>query len=161
MTDRPTNQPDGLFELHMIGKLSPDAKKPAPENPALAQLRQDQENGRREAGKFAMEALYTAVAFMRDGKMDPKHRLNALKQIMDRAWGTPKPLSEEEKKGADAHSILDVLAAVSTTALASERQLKEVAAIEEKGVSTDEEAIRFLDELNGKIERAGETFENE
>lgn len=161
MTDRPTPQPDTLFELRMVGKMPNETRKPAPENPALAQLRQDQENGRREACRFAMEALYTAVSMMRDEKLDPKHRLNALKQVMDRAWGTPKPLSEEEKKGADAHSILDVLAAVSTTALASERQLKEVQALEDKGISTEDEALEFLDELNGKIQGAGETYENE
>lgn len=163
MAEKADSGVDGLFELRMIGKLSPDNKKPAPENPALAQQRHDQETGRRTAVKYAEEMLLMLVGIARDPANDLKHRISCADKIMNRAWGQTKALTEDEKKGADAGSILDVLAAVSTTALASERQMREIAALPqgEEEISTDAEAVKFLEELNGRLDSTGETYDNE
>jgi len=73
---------------------------------------QDQEAGRRLSAAYAQEAILKAVSLMRTST-DDSTILKCIKLITDRAWGSPKPLTEEEKKGADGGTILDILASMS------------------------------------------------
>lgn len=109
-----------LFELRLT---NPGTRAPVLPSPATEQRRQDQETGRREANKYAEEALFKVLAIMRTSP-DERLAMNAAKMIMDRAWGQTKPLTEEEKKGADAGSILDILASVSMTQTGIENEAR-------------------------------------
>lgn len=137
-----------MFELKLVGRLNAGlpASRP-PTSPDIERKRHDQETGRRLANEYAEEALLTSVHIMRTDP-DPSIRLRAANTIMDRAWGKSKPLAEEEKKGADAGSILDVLAAVSTHMSAIEQTPPDAPAIEHQPSSPEESLERLLDDLN-------------
>lgn len=81
-------------------------------DPVADKRKADKENGRLQAQVFAAEALLTAVKIMRTS-VDETQQLKAAKLIMERAWGIPKSAVEEEDNNR-AHSILEVLAAMST-----------------------------------------------
>lgn len=102
-----------LFEL----KLTPNIRGGTainPSSPDTSLRRHDQETGRKLANQYAEEAMLKLVSIMRV-TTDENVALRTCKMIMDRAWGQTKALTEEEKKGADAGSILDILASVSIT----------------------------------------------
>jgi hypothetical protein len=134
------------FELKLTRGGPPTGAQAAPVN---EQRRHDQETGRREANKYAEEALHRVLAIMRQSP-DENMVMKCAKMIMDRAWGQTKALTEEEKKGADAGSILDILASVSVTQTQIENEarghaIKQLDAIE--GESTVLDAESFLAEV--------------
>jgi len=106
-------------EITLIGTLGRSIEKRL--DPVQEKVREDRETGRREAAGFAKEALYEVVALMRV-TTDPNVKLKAAKLIMDRGWGQTKALTEEEKKSADAGTILDILASVSASMTAIENE---------------------------------------
>ncbi len=67
-----------------------------PADPIAEKRREDIETGRRAAQEFAYEALHGMVHLMRTSQ-DESIKFKAQKEIMDRAWGKSKPLTEEEK----------------------------------------------------------------
>lgn len=113
----------------------------------MEQRRQDQETGRRLACEYAEEALLVNVHVMRTSP-DENIKLRAAKNIMDRAWGQTKALTEEEKKGADAGSILDVLAAVSARQGQIERTPPDAPALEHDPASPDDDLEQLLNDLD-------------
>lgn len=137
-----------MFELKLVGRLNAGLPASAPKtSPDIERRRQDQETGRRLANEYAEEAFLNTVHVMRT-TTDEQVRLRASKQIMDRAWGLTKALTEEEKKGADAGSILDVLAAVSSHMSAIEQTPPDAPAIEHRPESTDDSLEKLLNDLN-------------
>lgn len=73
---------------------------------------QDQEAARRLAGQYGPEMLLRLVNIVRTST-DEKNVIKCIGMLLDRWVGSPKPPTEEEKKGADGGSLLDILAAVS------------------------------------------------
>lgn len=144
------------FELRLAAQLSPSiARKPAPVDPERAQRRHVQETGRRLLEPFLEEAIYSMVHDMRTSKNE-NHRFKIQKYILDQVIGSPKPLTEEEKKGADAGTILDILAAMSTQQGAIEREGRETPVLEHapaKGAETDVGTLldQFRDAEDGEI----------
>jgi hypothetical protein len=138
-----------MFELKLIGRLNAGqaVSKPQQSSPHIEARREDQETGRRLANEYAKEALLTQVHLMRTST-DENVIMRASKEIMNRAWGQTKALTEEEKKGADAGSILDVLAAVSSHMSAIEQTPPEAAAIEHQPETTEDSLEKLLDDLN-------------
>lgn len=136
------------FELKMIGRLNPAKSRSVPSNDsAIEGKRRDQEAGRQLANQFAQEAFLQIVATMRT-TTDEGMRIRCAEKIMNRAWGLPKAVSEEERKGADAHSLLDVLAAFSGTQANLERSTSDATAIKhETTIDNDQSTAAFLDEL--------------
>lgn len=108
MSDEPA-APDGGFlqKVYRLNQVAVQQRQQVSDNKT-----QDQEAGRRLAASYAQEAVLKAVNMMRTST-DDSTILKCIKIITDRAWGTPKPMTEEEKKGADSGSLLDVLAAMS------------------------------------------------
>lgn len=125
-----------MIEIKLTGRLGQQiAPRPSPVDD---QKRQDQETGRRAAQEFAMEALHGMVGLMRHSP-DPQLRFKAQKEILDRAWGKSKPLTEAEKQGEDAASILDILAGVSRSMTLEEAETSKQKLIE----STPEDMSYF------------------
>ena len=111
--------------------------------------REDIETGRRAAQEFAYEALHGMVHLMRTSQ-DESIKFKAQKEIMDRAWGKSKPLTEEEKQGADAASILDILGAMSREMSLIENEAEKPKLIE----STKDEADYFdVDAILVEVEK--------
>lgn len=114
----------------------------------IVRQREDRETGRRTAAEYAPEMLLINVHLARTS-VDENIILRASKAVMDRAWGNTKPATEEEKKGADAGSILDVLAAMSRQAGIAESRPLDAPAIEHEPQTPENSLESFLDELNG------------
>lgn len=129
MADDPNK---GVFELHLVGRVSglgQAVSVPQQNDPSVNRKRHDQEKVRKVAVEYAEEALLKYVDLMRNDP-DSRIQLQAADRILNRSIGMAKALSEEEKKGADAGSILDVLAAVSIRAAAIEQRPPDAPAIE-------------------------------
>lgn len=118
-------------------------------DPIAEKRREDIETGRRAAQEFAYEALHGMVHLMRTSQ-DESIKFKAQKEIMDRAWGKSKPLTEEEKQGADAATILDILGAMSREMTAIEAEHAAPKLIE----STKEESDYFdVDAILVEVEK--------
>lgn len=122
-----------LIELNLAA-FSRQAVRVA--DPVAERRREDIETGRRAAQEFAYEALHGMVHLMRTSP-DESIKFKAQKEIMDRAWGKSKPLTEEEKQGADAASILDILGAMSREMTAIEAETAKPKLIESSKEETD------------------------
>lgn len=115
----------------------------------IVRQREDRETGRRTAAEYAPEMLLINVHLARTST-DENIVLRASKAVMDRAWGNTKPATEEEKKGADAGSILDVLAAMSRQASVTEQRPPDAPAIEHEPKAAENSLQSFLDELDAE-----------
>ena len=146
------------FQLNLVGKLNP-AKLRQQEDATLSARRESRETGRRLADEYAEEMLLRVVSLAREKGQDPNVVLRCAKFVCDRAWGQTKALTEEEKKGADAGSILDVLAAVSSSMSAIERAPTDVPSIEHTTIDNDNQADALFEEI--RRERAGEIVDGE
>lgn len=140
-----------VFELKLVGRLNAGqvAPKTTQSSPDIERRRHDQETGRRLANEYAEEMLLINVHIARTST-DEGIRLRATKAVMDRAWGQTKALTEEEKKGADAGSILDVLAAVSSHMSAIEQTPPDAPALEHEPQSKEDSLEKLLDDLNAE-----------
>lgn len=107
-----------------------------PADPVAEKRREDIETGRRAAQEFAYEALHGMVHLMRTSQ-DESIKFKAQKEIMDRAWGKSKPLTEEEKQGADAATILDILGAMSREMTSIENEASRPKLIESTDLETE------------------------
>ena len=114
-------------------------------DPDVKHKRHSQEKVRKVADQYTEEALLKYVHLMRTSP-DERIQMSAADRILNRAIGMAKPLSEEEKKGADAGSILDVLAAMSAQQSALERQDPEAPALEHN--AEDESFERLMSDIN-------------
>ena len=121
------------IKLHLIQRVMPP-------DPLAEKRKRDRENGRIAALEFANEALLETVAVMRSTK-DPSIKLKAAKEIMNRAWGTPKNVEDESKAMAN-RSMLEVLATISTELAALEHQPD--APVLEQTNFEDEDALEAL-----------------
>lgn len=124
----------------------------APPSASEVTRRQDQETGRRLANKYAEEAMLEMVNLMRQTK-DENVKIRACKMIMDRAWGQTKPLTEEEKKGADAGSILDILAQVSVTQTQIENEARGHAVAKQTELIEGESTVLDAEDFLAEVER--------
>lgn len=115
---------------------------------------QDQEAGRRLMAEYAPEACLKVLNLLRITN-DPATILKCAKFITDRAWGTPKPMTEEEKKGADGGSILDVLAAASVHNRNLEITIKQNSKIESelKDITPDHGQITDLEGFFEEVDK--------
>lgn len=75
--------------------------------------REERESGRQKAAVFAEEALLAIVSTMRTTK-DDGLRVKSAIYIINRAWGTPKAVVEEEEARRN-QSIIELLAEMSST----------------------------------------------
>lgn len=89
------------------------------EDPYAARRKKDREDGRQAAQMFADEALLLTVQMMRNPGVDDKVRFQCQREVMNRAWGTPKATADEDPRMA-AHDMLEILAAFSLDAAAEE-----------------------------------------
>jgi len=144
------------FELRLAARLTPSKARSAPPvDPERAARRHVQETGRRLMEPFVEEMVYSMIHDHRTCN-DMAHRFKIQKYILDQVLGSPKPLTEEEKKGADAGTILDALAAMSSQQSAIEREGRETPQIEHvpiKDVKSDIGSIldQFADTVDGEI----------
>lgn len=139
---------DTKFELRLVGRvagLGQVVSRSSETDPHVAHKRRSQEELRVLADSYKEEALLKHVHLMRHSP-DERIQQSSANVILNRAVGLAKALSEEEKKGADAGSILDVLAAMSTIQGAIERTPPEAPAIEHDSQDTDFDQL--LDELS-------------
>lgn len=139
------------FQLNLVGRLKPGQVRTASDG-TLEKRREDRETGRRLANNYAEEMLLRVVTLARTEGQDPNVVLRCAKFVCDRAWGQTKPLTEEEKKGADAGSILDVLAAVSSQMKSIEREPEEAPAIEHTTIDKDQDVDQLLEQLRQDID---------
>jgi hypothetical protein len=148
------------FKLELVGRFNPAKSKAVPGNESIVEgKRRDQEAGRKLANEYAQEAFLAIVSTMRT-TTDENVRLRCADKIMNRAWGLAKAVSEEERKGADSHSLLDVLAAFSGTQANLERGTPEAPAIShETTIDNDQSTTAFLDEL--QRQRGGDIVDGE
>ena len=122
-----------LIELNLAAFSRHGLARP---DSAAEKRREDIETGRRAAQEYAYEALYGMVQLMRTSQ-DESIKFKAQKEIMDRAWGKSKPLTEEEKQGADAATILDILGAMSREMSLVENEAERPKLIESTKEETD------------------------
>lgn len=141
---------DVKFELKLIGRLNAGQVAPRTQqsDPDVSHKRHDQERIRKVATQYDEEALLKYVHLMRYSP-DERIQLQAADRILNRSIGMAKALSEEEKKGADAGTILDVLAAVSSRQGALERQAPDQPAIEHQA-NPDETFEKLLDDIQAE-----------
>lgn len=121
--------------------------RPQDSDPNVARKRHSQEEVRQLADQYKEEALLQYVNIMRTSP-DERIRMQAADRILNRAVGMAKALSEEEKKGADAGSILDVLAAVSATMSIQEQRAPDAPALEHEQQDPEDSLEKLLDDLN-------------
>jgi hypothetical protein len=121
-----------LIELN----LAAFSRQVARVDPVAEKRREDIETGRRAAQEFAYEALHGMVHLMRTSQ-DEGIKFKAQQEIMNRAWGKTKPLTEEEKQGADAATILDILGEMSRNMTAIENEAARPKLIESTKEETD------------------------
>lgn len=135
------------FKLEMIGRLNPAKPRSAADESALEGKRRDQERVRRLSAVYDEECILRLVYLMRTSK-DENVQLRCIDRILNRSIGLPKAVSEEERKGADAHSLLDVLAALSGQQANLERGTTDAPAIQHNPtIDNDSSAANFFDEL--------------
>lgn len=125
-----------VFELNLI-------RRDLPADPAAEKRKQDREDGRQKALEYANDALCEMVTLMRTCP-DPKIRLQAAKNVMDRAWGTPKAV-EGEAQALKNRSIIEVLAAISADIQETERAAAKIT--QEPPVVTIEKQEDVLDAI--------------
>lgn len=125
-----------VFNLNLI-------RRDLPPDPATEKRRADREDGRQKAMEYANSALQTMVTLMNTSP-DPKIRLQAAKNIMDRAWGTPKAV-EGEAQALKNRSIIEVLAAISADIQETERAAAQIT--REPPVATIEKQEDVLDAI--------------
>lgn len=123
--------------------------RPQQTDQAVEHKRHSQERIRKVADQYSEEALLRYVHLMRTSP-DERIQMNAADRILNRAIGMAKALSEEEKKGADAGSILDVLAAVSAHQGAIERTPPEAPVIEHNSAGPDDSFEKLMDEIEAE-----------
>lgn len=142
---------DVKFELKLIGRLNAGQVAPRTQqsSPDVNHKRHDQERIRKVATQYDEEALLKYVHLMRTSP-DERIQMQAADRILNRSIGMAKALSEEEKKGADAGTILDVLAAVSARQGAIEQRAPEQPAIEHNANSTDENFEKLMDDIQAE-----------
>lgn len=142
---------DVKFELKLIGRLNAGQVAPRTQqsDPDVSHKRHDQERIRKVATQYDEEALLKYVHLMRNSP-DERIQLQAADRILNRSIGMAKALSEEEKKGADAGTILDVLAAVSARQGALERRPPDAPAIEHEVKNPDENFEKLLDDIQAE-----------
>jgi len=127
-------------------------KRVTPDSPSDVSRRHDQETGRRLAHKYAEEAMLELVSLMRQ-TTDENVKLRSCKMIMDRAWGQTKALTEEEKKGADAGSILDILASVSVSQTQIENEARGHAIAKQNEFIEGESTVLNVEDFLAEAER--------
>lgn len=90
-----------------------------------------------------------------DPKTDPKLATDISFKIIDRGIGKVREVesetAEDKRRSLDPNNILDVLAALSTQASASQQQQRLERDVTSQAISTEEDAVRFLDELQGGV----------
>lgn len=141
------------FELRLAARLTPStARSAAPVDPVREQRRHIQETGRRLMEPFMEEMMLGMVHDHRTCK-DFNMRFKIAKYFLDQCIGSPKPLTEEEKKGADAGTILDVLAAMSAKQGSIEREGRNTPVLEhDKAPQSVEDMSKLLDQFSDNIE---------
>lgn len=154
-------RPVVAFQLNLIGRLNPANPRSAPKNDsALEGKRKDQERVRQLAATFSEEVLLRYVHIMRTST-DNSEVMRAGDRILNRAIGLAKAVSEEERKGADAHSLLDVLAAFSGQQAQLERSTSDAPAIAHTTIDNDQSAANFFDELERSRRDEGDIVDGE
>lgn len=126
---------------------------PQQSDPSVSHKRHDQEKVRKVAVGYSEEAVLKYVHLMRNSP-DERIQLQAADRILNRSIGMAKALSEEEKKGADAGSILDVLAAVSIRAAAIEQRSPDAPALEHEPQAAKNSEPEFPGDIYGDAEDA-------
>lgn len=137
MADKPTN----YIQLNLIQRNVPTEQTEAAQKKA-----QDRENGRLLAQQHAEEALQATLLAMRAGvtAKDWPTVLKASKQLMDRAWGTPKT-EDNSSQVLTNRSILEVLAGISMEISNSQDQQ----AVDAKRISQDAAVEAEFSEVPG------------
>lgn len=140
------------FELHLVGRvagLGQVVSRPSENDPHIAGKRRDQEQVRKLASEYKDEALLRYVHLMRTSP-DERIQMQAADRILNRAIGMAKALSEEEKKGADGGSILDVLAAVSTYQGKLEQTPPDAPALEHDAKNPEESFEKLMQDIEAE-----------
>lgn len=137
MADKPTN----YIQLNLINRNVPTEQAEAAKKKA-----QDRENGRLLAQQHAEEALQATLLAMRAAvnAKDWPVVLKASKQLMDRAWGTPKT-EDNTNQVLTNRSILEVLAGISMEIGNSQDQQ----AVDAKRISQDAAVEAEFSEVPG------------
>ncbi|MBH3378360.1 hypothetical protein [Pseudomonas asiatica] len=101
-----------------------------------------------------------------DPKTDPKLATDISFRLIDRGIGKVREVesetAEDKRRSLDPNNILDVLAALSTQASASQQQQRLERDVSGQTISTEDAAIKFLDELqDGQVIDHEEGTEND
>lgn len=150
------------FKLEMIGRLSPGgARSTTKADNTTESKRQDQEHYRKAMTPFFDEMILGMVHEFRT-TTDVNVKFRIFKEFANRIMGMPKAVSEEERKGADAHSLLDVLAGFSSTQATLERGTTDAPAIQHKPtIDNDQSTANFFDELERSRRDDGDIVDGE
>lgn len=89
------------MELHLVKTAAQERRDP------FKQKRdRDREDGRLKALEFAEEALLLTVQMMRDPAVEAKLRYQCQREVMNRAWGTPKVTPDEDPTQKNANILM-------------------------------------------------------
>jgi hypothetical protein len=143
-----SDEPVVGFKLEMVGRLNPAKVRSAQSDNVSDHRRQDQEAYRKAMVPYFDEMILGMVHEFRTAT-DVNIKFRIFKEFANRIMGMPRAVSEEERKGADAHSLLDVLAAFSGNQAVLERGTTETPAVQHKPtIDNDASTASFFEELD-------------
>ncbi|MBH3373411.1 hypothetical protein [Pseudomonas juntendi] len=131
-----------------------------------AKVRAARQTAELEAIEWAQILQRKLIDRALDPKTDPKLATDISFMLIDRGIGRVREVesetAEDKRRSLDPNNILDVLAALSTQALASQQQARLERDVSGQTISTEDAAVKFLDELQaGQVIDYEEEDEND
>ena len=143
-----------LYPLHLTGRqvvYNPKAEQAA----QRAKLKQIRLENQLMAAEYAQIMLQRHINEALDPATDPRLRRDLLNDVLAHGVGKPREIeseaSESKRQGTDANDMVRALAAFSVQALASQQRERLERDVTSQTISTEDEAIKFLDELQSGV----------
>lgn len=165
--------PPTAFDLQFYGSVQRDLQKATDRqaiDDAAAQrrkLKQTRLENQLLAAEWAQIMMRKSIEEALDPATDPRLRRDLRNDVLAHGIGKPREIESEsaeaKRQGTDVNDLVRVLAALSTQALASQQQQRLERDMTSQILSTEDEAIKFLGELQGGvlIEQPPEDTEND
>ncbi len=120
-----------------------------------AKLKQTRLENQLLAAEWAGIMMRKSIEEALDPATDPRLRRDLRNDVLAHGVGKPREVESEtaeaKRAGTDVNDLVRVLAALSTQALASQQRQRLERDISGQGITTEEEAVRFLDELQSGV----------
>ncbi|KWW13230.1 hypothetical protein RBI94_08575 [Pseudomonas putida] len=143
-----------LYPLHLTGRqvvYNPKAEQAA----QRAKLKQIRLENQLMAAEYAQIMLQRHINEALDPATDPRLRRDLRNDVLAHGVGKPREIeseaSESKRQGTDANDMVRALAAFSVQALASQQRERLERDVTSQTISTEDEAIKFLDELQSGV----------